>query len=54
MWAESFRKRSQREADNVSTFKKLDKDHSGTLSLKEANLGIAGWAKANGVTVSKD
>jgi Ca2+-binding EF-hand superfamily protein len=52
MWAVNWQTKSEREKEHAATFKKLDTDKSGTLSLKEANAGISSWAKENNVKMT--
>jgi Ca2+-binding EF-hand superfamily protein len=54
MWAKNFQNKAKREKEHSATFKKLDTDHSGKLSLSEAKAGIKKWADANKVKISKD
>lgn len=54
MWARSFQNKADREAQHAATFKKLDTDHSGKLSLTEAKAGADSWAKANHIKMTKE
>ena len=49
-----FKNKADRELEHSATFKKLDTDGSGKLSLSEAKAGIESWAKDNKVKMTKD
>ena len=53
LWAMEFKNKADREKEHAATFKKLDTDHSGKLSNAEAKAGIATWAKAHKVKMTK-
>ena len=49
-----FKSKADRELEHSATFKKLDTDGSGSLSLEEAKAGINSWAKANKVKMTDE